>query len=154
MSLVNPEVYIRRQKLRRLFEAEFQKINTNIANVLKSLNISERYHVKYHPHFLDRVVQREIEEQHVFDLFNRLPEHSLEVIEFLRMPALPAVEESIDPSVEYRPLRLELTDGTLWLGMTVNLHGENATSYGLNCRMGFINSSRLKGKISTKVIKV
>ncbi|WJZ27998.1 endoribonuclease [Serratia phage 92A1] len=154
MSLSNPDIYIRRQKLRRMFESEFQQINTDIVNTLKSMGSSQRFHVKYHPHFLDRVAQREIEEKYVFDLFKKLPSCSQEVIDFLLMPPLPATEEDLDPEVNYRPLRLELTDGTLWLGMTVDRHPENCTSFGLTCRMGFINSSRLKGKISTKVIKV
>lgn len=151
MSLVNPEVYIRRQKLRRLFEAEFLQINNNIVDVLKNLNIEERYHVKYHQHFLDRVAQREIDEGYVFELLKKLPSESEQVVEFLKLPALPPTEETLDPNVVYRPLRLELTDEKLWLGMTID---SNGSSYGLTCRMGFINASRLKGKISTKVIKV
>lgn len=152
MSQLNPEVYIRRNKLRRIFENKFNDINKVIKSECKSLNIPH-YHVKYSSHVLDRAIQREIDEQYVFDLFEKLPAHSQEVVQFLGMIPLPDVEEEILKDVEYRPLRLEITDGNLWLGMTVD-RARPGFPPSLTCRMAFINNKRLQGKISTKVINL
>lgn len=152
MSQLNPEVYIRRNKLRRIFDEEFKKINNQFRESCSGSGYS--FHVKYSSHLLDRAIQREIDETYVFDLFKKLSKHSAEVIEFLKLPASPDVEDEIDPSIDYRPLRLEITDGNLWLGMTVNRHGPQEKSFGLSCRMAFINNKRLKGKTSTHVINL
>lgn len=152
MSELNPEVYIRRNKLRRIFVNEFDKINRQFREACRGTGYL--FHVKYSSHLLDRAIQREIDENYVFQLFYKLANHVDEVIEFLKLPASPDVEEQIDPSIEYRPLRLEITDGNLWLGMTVNKHAPDEKSFGLNCRMAFINKNRLKGKTSTHVINL
>lgn len=154
MSNIDPTVYIRRNKLRRIFAQEFDKINDRINAACKAAGSDISFHVKYSSHLLDRAIQREIDEQYVFDLFNKLPTHVGKVIEFLQLPATPDIESELDENVNYRPLRLEITDGNLWLGMTVNkFEGTtNLNNYGLCCRMAFVNNRRLKGKISTEVI--
>ncbi|QQG32177.1 site-specific RNA endonuclease [Citrobacter phage CkP1] len=156
MSTINSEVFIRRNKLRRLFETEFNKINAKIKDEAKKAGVSA-FHVKYSQHLLDRAIQREIDETYVFDLFRKLSNHVVEVNEFLELPERPDVEEDLDPNIEYRPLRLEITDGTLWLGFTVSKpHPEKTfdTPYSLQCRMAFINTNRYQGKTSKKVINL
>lgn len=152
MSELNPEVYIRRNKLRRIFDEEFKKINNQFRGACNGLGYS--FHVKYSSHILDRAIQREIDEKYVFELFHKLADHVSEVVEFLKLPASPDVEEEIDQTINYRPLRLEITDGNLWLGMTVNRHAPEEKSFGLCARMAFVNNKRLKGKTSTHVINL
>lgn len=150
MSNIDSSVYIRRNKLRRIFETEFAKINSNIASACKAQGLKP-FFVKYSQHLLDRAIQREIDETYVFELFRKLDVHVTEVVEFLNMTPLPDVEAEKDPTIEYRPLRLEITDRNLWLGMTVDRH-RPGNPYALCCRMAFINNKRLEGKTSTKVI--
>lgn len=147
---IDSSVYIRRNKLRRIFETEFNQINKGIIETCTALGI-EPFIVKYSQHLLDRAIQREIDETYMFALFKKLHNHVAEVTEFLNMPPLPDVETDKDPAVTYRPLRLEITDRNLWLGMTVDRH-RPGTIFSLCCRMAFINNRRLEGKISTKVI--
>ncbi|QYN80563.1 endonuclease [Kosakonia phage Kc304] len=147
---INADVYIRRNKLRRIFETEFGKINSEIKAACKAADV-QAFHIKYSSHLLDRAIQREIDETYVFRLFHKLHHHVEEVVEFLKLTPLPDVEDEILPGVEYRPLRLEITDRNLWLGMTVDKN-RNGSAYGLMCRMAFVNNKRLEGKISTKVI--
>ncbi|BBC78178.1 endoribonuclease [Escherichia phage EcS1] len=148
---IDSSVYIRRNKLRRIFETEFNSINAELKKACKEYGIKEVFHLKYSPHLLDRAIQREIDETYVFNLFHKLHRKVVDVVEYLRLKPLPDIEDHILPGVEYRPLRLEITDRNLWLGMTVD-KGQTASSYGLTCRMAFINNKRLEGKISTKVI--
>ncbi|BAQ22770.1 endoribonuclease [Edwardsiella phage PEi20] len=147
---IDSSVYIRRNKLRRVFETEFAEINKTIATSCAANGV-ERFFVKYSPHLLDRAIQREIDEQYVFTLFKLLHNHVTTVVEFLKLPALPDVEDDKVEGVEYRPLRLEITDRNLWLGMTVDRPTPGRLP-SLCCRMAFINNRRLEGKISTKVI--
>lgn len=149
---INPEVFVRRQKLRRIFETSFRDINNSIKASARKLGL-EPFFVKYSDHLLDRAIQREIDEAYVFTLFNKFHEHVAEVQEFLALEPLPETDELIDPVKSYRPLRLELTDGTLWLGMTVD-RKMPGKMYSLKCRMAFVNDQRKEGKISTKVIKI
>ncbi len=153
MSQLDAEVYIRRNKLRRIFDTEFKKINSEIREMCVAEKIGKIFHVKYSSHLLDRAIQREIDETYVFELFKKLKNHCQEVIDFLNLPPMPDVETPLDEK-NYRPLRLEITDGNLWLGMTVNPHKEDEKSFGLCCRMAFVNNKRLKGKISTHVINL
>lgn len=150
---INAEVFIRRNKLRRQFETEFHKINASIKAAAKEAGV-DWFHIKYSHHLLDRAIQREIDEKYVFSLFHKLHAHVKEVAEFLAMPARPDTEEELQPGVEYRPLRLEITDGTLWLGLTVSHMTEKFSNHSLQCRMAFINSNRFEGKTSKKVIKI
>ncbi|AIX12096.1 endoribonuclease [Citrobacter phage Moon] len=150
------EVYIRRNKLRRLFETEFHKINAKIKDASKAAGVPG-FHLKYSQHLLDRAIQREIDENYVFELFHKLSNHVVEVNAFLELPERPDVEEDLDPNIEYRPLRLEITDQKLWLGFTVSkpVPGKTfSTPYTLNCRMAFINTNRHEGKISKTVINL
>lgn len=150
MSNIDSSVYIRRNKLRRIFETEFQKINSSIATACKEAGFAP-FFVKYSQHLLDRAIQREIDEAYVFQLFHKLDAHVADVVEFLNMTPSPDVESEREKGVEYRPLRLEITDRNLWLGMTVDRH-RPGTPFALCCRMAFINNKRLEGKTSTKVI--
>lgn len=149
----NPEVFIRRNKLRRLFETEFRKINSDIKKACALAGVPW-FHVKYSQHLLDRAIQREIDETYVFALFNRLSNKVVEMNEYLELPERPDTEEVLEEGINYRPLRLELTDGTLWLGLTVSKPNPEFafTNPSLQCRMAFVNNQRHPGKISTKVI--
>lgn len=147
---IDSSVYIRRNKLRRIFETEFAKINRIIASACTEAKI-DVFFIKYSPHLLDRAIQREIDENYVFELFGKIGPHVKEIVEFLELPPQPILLADIIPGVEYRPLRLEITDRNLWLGMTVNTASPNKFP-ALCCRMAFINDQRLEGKISTKVI--
>ncbi|QOI66600.1 endonuclease [Erwinia phage FBB1] len=151
----NAEIHIRRTKLRRIFSTEFDKINLSLKQACKAAGSDITFHIKYSSHLLDRAIQREIDEEYVFDLFRRLSGKVSEVIKFLELPEYPEIYEQIDPNKVYRPLRLELTDGNLWLGMTVNKNThDNCKNFGLRCRMAFVNNKRIKGKISTQEIYV
>ncbi|ANA49462.1 endoribonuclease [Salmonella phage vB_SnwM_CGG4-1] len=150
----NAEVFIRRNKLRRLFETEFAKINSEIKAASTAAGIPG-FHVKYSQHLLDRAIQREIDENYVFELFHKLSNHVVEVNTFLELPERPDVEEELNSNIEYRPLRLEITDKTLWLGFTVSkpTPGKTfSTPYSMQCRMAFINNNRYEGKTSKYVI--
>ncbi|MDP1183330.1 hypothetical protein Q6285_29095, partial [Klebsiella pneumoniae] len=59
-----------------------------------------------------------------------------------------------DLGVKYRELRLELTNGDLWIGLTADKTQNSPGTYGLCCRMGIINKNRKPGKISTRLINV
>lgn len=149
----NPEVFIRRNKLRRLFETEFKAVNYE--NRLAAIEAGvPAFFIKYSNHLLDRAIQREIDEEYVFALFHKVKNHVKEIHEFLEMPMMPIESSEVDPTVEYRPQRLEITDENLWLGMTVSLPDPNFPGRGhsMQCRMAFVNNNRLQGRVSTKVI--
>lgn len=149
------EVFIRRNKLRRQFETAFRDINSTNKIACKQAGVNW-FHLKYSQHLLDRAIQREIDENYVLELFHKMKDHVKEIAEFLAMPERPEVEDQILPGVEYRPLRLEVTDGNLWLGFTVSKPNpdSNFTSHSMQCRMAIVNNKRLQGKISTKVINL
>lgn len=151
----NPEVFIRRNKLRRRFETEFKSINDKNRAACKVAGVPA-FFIKYSNHLLDRAIQREIDEEYVFSLFHKIHNHVAEIHEFLELPMMPIESSEVIPGVEYRPQRLEITDGTLWLGMTVSLPDPTGfhTGHSMQCRMAFVNQQRFKGKISTKVIKL
>lgn len=149
---IDADVFVRRQKLRRKFETAFHNINTSIREAAKSAS-TEPFFVKYSNHLLDRAIQRDIDEEYVFQVLSEAPKFVKEINEFLFMEPLPEIETQIDPNKNYRPLRLELTDGNLWLGFTVD-RLQPGKNYSLKCRMAFVNNKRLKGKISTKVINI
>lgn len=149
---INTEVFIRRNKLRRHFESEFRQINNEIREASKAAGVSS-FHLKYSQHLLDRAIQREIDETYVFELFHKIKDHVLEVNEFLSMPPRPDIDEDFIDGVEYRPGRLEITDGNLWLGFTVCKPNEKFKDPSLQCKMAIINSRRLPGKASKAVIK-
>ena len=141
---INSDVFIRRNKLRRIFETEFRKINASIKDAAKSLGLPG-FHIKYSRHLLDRAIQREIDENYVFELFRKVKNHVKEVAEFLSMPARPDVDEDFVEGVEYRPGRL---------GLTVCRENPAFKMKTLQCRMAIINNKRLPGKASKAVIKI
>lgn len=152
---INAEVFIRRNKLRRQFETEFYKINKGIKDACNSQGI-EWFHIKYSQHLVDRAIQREIDEGYVFSLLEKLKSHVVEVVQFLDMPERPDIDEDFVDGIEYRPGRLEVTDGNLWLGLTVSkpdLTGR-FTNKSLQCRMAIVNNKRHAGKNSKQVIKI
>ena len=148
----NPEVFIRRTKLRRKFEESFKSLNSSLRTSARKIG-QDSFFVKYSDHLLDRAIQRDIDEEYVFSILSKFPNHIKEINEFLRLPPLPQADEEIIKGVEYRPMRLEITDGTLWLGFTVDLP-RKGKGPSIKCRMAFVNDKRLKGKISTKVIHI
>lgn len=152
MTNIDPSVFIRRNKLRRVFETTFRDINSSVKSAAIKAGI-QPFFIKYSNHLLDRAIQRDIDEEYVFALFKKIHLHVEEISEFLKLPPLPIDTADIDPDVVYRPQRLEVTDGTLWLGMTVDNHILGRW-YSLKCRMAFVNNKRLKGKISTYVINL
>lgn len=152
MNNIDPSIFIHRNKLRRIFENTFRDINNSIKNAAIEAGI-EPFFIKYSNHLLDRAIQRDIDEQYVFDLFKKIHHHVEEISKFLELPPLPLDLEQIDPDIKYRPQRLEITDGNLWIGMTVDTHTKGKW-YSLKCRMAFVNNKRLKGKISTYVINL
>lgn len=149
---INSEVFIRRNKLRRQFETEFRQINDEIREASKAAGVST-FHLKYSQHLLDRAIQREIDEKYVFELFHKIKNHILEVNEFLALPERPDIDEDFVDGIDYRPGRLEVTDGSLWLGFTVCRPNEKFKDPSLQCRMAIVNSKRLPGKASKAVIK-
>ena len=102
---------------------------------------------------MDRAIQREIDEEYVFSVLSKIPNHLKEINEFLAMPWLPIDPKDIDENIEYKPMRLEITDGNLWLGFTMDIP-RPGKGPSIKCRMAFVNDKRLKGKISTKVIHI
>lgn len=148
---INSEVFIRRNKLRRQFETEFRQINDEIREASKAAGVST-FHLKYSQHLLDRAIQREIDEKYVFELFHKIKNHVLEVNEFLSLPERPDIDEDFVDGIDYRPGRLEVTDGNLWLGFTVCRPNEKFKDPSLQCRMAIVNSKRLPGKASKAVI--
>lgn len=153
--MLNAEVFIRRNKLRRMFETEFKKINNDIKNAAAKAGVNW-FHIKYSQHLLDRAIQREIDEAYVFELFHKISNHVKEINEFLDMPERPDVEDELLDDVEYRPLRLEITDGNLWLGFTVCKPNPEKSfdTHSLQCRMAIVNNKRYQGKTSKKVIYI
>lgn len=148
----NPEVFIRRTKLRRKFEEAFRSLNLSVRARAKAEG-KEPFFTKYSDHLLDRAIQREIDEEYVFSVLSKIPDHLKEINEFLAMPWLPIDPKDIDENIEYKPMRLEITDGNLWLGFTMDIP-RPGKGPSIKCRMAFVNDKRLKGKISTKVIHI
>ena len=145
---MNVNVHVRRSKLRRFFETEMARVNGEIRDMCGD----SYFFVRFSPHMLDRIIDRQICEHKVMNLFTRFAEHIPEIKEYLSLPDLP---DGVDATHGdgFRPLRLEVTDGTLWVGMTVD-KTHNEKERGLCCRMIIENSNRLEGKTSTKVIRV
>lgn len=133
MSQPETNVHVRRSKLRRFFETELRKTNKDLRGD------GEYFFVRFSPHMVDRLTDRNICEHDTLRLINKLCSVRSEVLDFLKM--------------ENRPMRLELTDGVYWLGMTVDAIEETGF-WGLTCRMIIKNRHRLQGKTSTHVIKV
>ena len=153
---MSAEIHIRRSKIRRMFENQFRVINSHIHDTAIKQGYPEKFHVKYSPHFLDRIIMRELDETAVLNLLSNFHNDFVfeEVMSYLLLPPLPDDQEEIDVNVNYRELRLELTDGKLWIGLTADKTQNSPGTYGLCCRMGIINVNRKPGKISTRLIDV
>lgn len=131
--------YSRRSKLRRFFEVEMRK-----SNALLKKRCIEKYNeyifVRFSGHMIERLIDRGIDEKYIMEVFRKMSDKTSELMEFLHM--------------KDRPIRLEVTDGNLWIGMTVDLIEEGKGYNGLCCRMIIENPKRLAGKIPTYVINV
>lgn len=135
----NVNVHVRRSKLRRFFETEMRKTNASIKETCLR-EFGEYVFIRFSPHMIDRLTDRHIDEHKTMELFNKIEGRLPEIFDFLKM--------------EERPNRLEITDGNMWIGMTVDAIEEGHGYYGLCCRMIIENPKRLPGKMSAVVLKV
>ena len=138
MKTVN--VHVRRSKLRRFFETEMRKTNADIKNKCFDAGYGEYIFIRFSPHMIDRLTDRNIDEHKTMELFNKVEKKLPELFTFLRM--------------EDRPNRLEITDGVMWIGLTVDVIDEGKGYHGLCCRMIIENPERLSGKMSAFVVRV
>lgn len=141
-------IYVERSKTRRILETEFRNLNKYFKNILPK---DDWLRFNFSTHIIDRIIQRDLSIQQVIRLMYNLEEKVQEVLDYCHLPPLPAPGEKLE-DIEYRPVRLEITDGKLWLGFTVSPYEKSP--YKLNLRMGFFNPNRLPSKVSTKLIKV
>ncbi|UNA02474.1 site-specific RNA endonuclease [Serratia phage SP1] len=150
---MSAEVHIRRSKIRRMFEQQFRVLNSKIEQAMERTGYGAKFHIKYSPHFLDRVIMRDIEEKSVLDLLSAFGSDVIfeEVMDYLFLPPVPD-DMKLDPNVRYRELRLEITNGKLWIGLTADKVQHSPYTYGLCCRMGIVNEKRMAGKTSTRLI--
>lgn len=132
--------YPLREKLFRQIMNELSKINKNTTN----------FYIKVNKHFVDRIIDRNIDQERLYGLLWTIPKHSDEILKLCEMPPQTVTEE-LSPNTVYRPLRLEITDGALWLGFTFGLTSD---PYNLQCRTVVYNPVRKPGKIDTKIIRV
>lgn len=141
-------------KLRRLFEQEFAKLNAELIQFANA-NGFIPFHLKYTPHFIDDLIKRDISYTAILNLLSKSKNHMDEISKFLALPYQPRMEEDKTPGVEYRPLRLELTDGELWIGLSSDKpFGQFFDNVvGMTCRMAIVNPVRLPSRISCTVIK-
>ncbi|ASD52049.1 endoribonuclease [Pseudomonas phage PspYZU05] len=137
-------MHLYRSKLRRVFEVEFKRINKLIKENCEKESC-QSFFIKYSPHLFDRIIDWEIDVDDIFRLFYKVTDNVHLVHEFLEIP-----------DSESRPLRLEITDGTLWLGLTLSKRSEivKHSTQTLQCRTVIKNPNRLQGRISTHVIKL
>lgn len=138
METIN--VHVRRSKLRRFFETEMRKTNAKIKEKCLNDGYGEYIFIRFSPHMIDRLTDRHIDEHKTMELFNKVETRLPEIFDFLKM--------------EDRPNRLEITDGNMWIGMTVDLIEDGKPYHGLCCRMIIENPKRLAGKMSAVVLKV
>ncbi|ASZ76362.1 hypothetical protein [Proteus phage PM2] len=136
-------IHVERAKARRKFSEAFSEINKNLNKE------NAGFHIKFGSHIIDRTLERGIQLSDIFGLLNKLYQAKESILDYCKLPDMPI--ENPDPNIEYKPTRLEITDGKLWIGFTSS-EGTQGT-YGLTCRMVIFNPSRLPSKISTKVIK-
>lgn len=138
------------------YSATFQryKVMPIIRSQLSDINkkVGSNFEFKFKEHFIDRIIQRNIDINRVIKLIDEIvsDDQNINAINnYLRMPEMP-IDGDIDPNVEYRPTRLEFSDGVLWIGLTPyqNKYG----NYQLYLRMAIINKSRLSVKISKTLL--
>lgn len=144
-----------RYKLRRILEAEFKDINTNIEEVRASSGHGHRFHLEYTYHFIDDLLLRNIDIDSMLKLIRALKNKIDEVDSYVSLPYPPHLDEKRIEGVEYRPIRLEITDGSLWIGITPSkIPPSSEYSSSLTCRMAIVNSRRLTSNVTTQVIKM
>lgn len=144
-----------RYKLRRILEAEFKEINKSIELARVSYGIGHRFHLEYTYHFIDDLLLRNIDSDHMIKLIRAISTKMTEIDAYMSLPYPPHLNEKRVEGVEYRPIRLEITDGTLWIGITPSKIPPSADySSSLTCRMAIVNARRLTSNVTTKVIRM
>lgn len=144
-----------RYKLRRILETEFKAINEMIATNASSQNVTHKFHMEYTYHFIDDIILRKIDVDSVVKLIRGVVSHLGEIDNYMSLPYPPHLHEKRVDGIEYRPIRLELTDGSLWVGITPSkIPPSDEYSSSLTCRMAIVNSRRLSSNVTTKVIKM
>ncbi|ASU00739.1 endoribonuclease [Aeromonas phage AS-gz] len=144
-----------RYKLRRILEAEFKEINRKIEEARLASGHGHRFHLEYTYHFIDDLLLRNINVDDTLCLIKGLKEKIHEVDEYMSLPYPPHLDEKRVEGVEYRPIRLEITNGSLWIGITPSkIPPSSEYSSSLTCRMAIVNSRRLTSNVTTKVIKM
>lgn len=101
---------------------------------------NEYIFIRFSTHMIDRLIDRGIDEKYAMSIFNKILD---------KIPSIMSFIHDKD-----RPMRLEITDGCLWIGFTVDLIEEGLGCYGLCCRMIIKNPNRLEGKTTAVVIRV
>lgn len=149
---MNP--HILRAKMRRQLEAVLNGLTRKAQSHLGESEI--KFHLKYTKHFMDDLIDRKISVDEVYALFVKSFDKIHEYSEYLNLPYRPYVDEEIVSGVEYRPTRLEVSDGDIWVGLTSDkpLIYEENRNIGLTCRMAIRNPSRKPSRVSTKTIMV
>jgi len=148
---MNPHVM--RAKMRRHLEAALNGLTRKAQSMCEG---ELTFHLKYTKHYMDDLLDRNISVDEIYALFEKSFEQMSEFTDYLALPYRPYVDEEIVPGVEYRPTRLEVSNGELWIGLTSDkplIHEENK-NIGLTCRMAIRNASRMPSRVSTKTIMV
>lgn len=131
---MSPEFYVKRAKTRRQIETFVREFNSN-------RNKESKFKIKATPHFIDRLIERDISVEEISDTLKKLNDSKTTKL----------VNDYLDS--ESREFRLEFNKNGLWIGTMVDPHINNNT-YLISLRMAIVNSSRLASKISTKVINL
>lgn len=144
-----------RYKLRRLLEEEFRQVNSQIEAGRATSGVTHRFHLEYTYHFIDDMLLRKISLEQVMALIGKIPSVMKEIDEYMALPYPPHLHEKRVEGVKYRPIRLEITDGRLWIGITPSkIPPSDDYSSSLTCRMAIVNSRRLASNVTTKVIRL
>lgn len=144
-----------RYKLRRILEAEFKAVNASIEEARSSSGHGHRFHLEYTYHFIDDLILRNIDVDAMLKLVKGLKDEIDQIDEYMSLPYPPHLDEKRVEGVEYRPIRLEITNGSLWIGITPSkIPPSSEYSSSLTCRMAIVNSRRLTSNVTTKVIKM
>ncbi|QJT71725.1 endoribonuclease [Shewanella phage Thanatos-1] len=128
-------------KIRKTFESSFKGLNDSIKDSCNKKALPP-FFIKYSTHLFDRIIDHEIPTDDVILLFNKIANNVEQVSRYIAM--------------ENRPLRLEITNGSIWLGFTLSEPNENSKypTCTLRCRTVILNPNRLQGKISTHLIRL
>lgn len=131
--------HVRRSKLRRFFETEMRETNRKLRE--KCLGDYDEYiFIRFSSHMIDRLIDRNISEYYTMEIFNKMIDRIPDIMDFINL--------------KDRPMRLEITDGNLWTGMTVDVIERGVGCIGLCVRMVIENPKRLSGKMPAFVIHV